>query len=165
MLCFRHTTLEAMHTHAREAYPEECCGFVLVDGEEESVRRITNVQNRMHDLDPVTFPRDAVKAYFMDPKELLAVDREISGDDWSIKALYHSHPNSDAYFSAEDRKQALFGDEPMYPPGVFYVVVSIYDREVRATRAYEWDEEERDFGEVPMGSPQREPGKDNDPRS
>jgi proteasome lid subunit RPN8/RPN11 len=159
MLRFRQTTVEAIYAHAREHYPEECCGFVLADEEAgETVRRIGNVQNRMHALDAATFPRDATLAYFMDPKELLAVHRELDDGGVSIKAVYHSHPNHEAYFSPEDKKQALFDDEPMYP-GAVYLVVSIYDRQVRATRAFEWDDEERNFVEVRMGSPQREPAK------
>lgn len=155
MLRFHHDTIEALHTHAQETFPEECCGFVLTDGETETVRRITNVQNHMHGIDPTNFPRDATTAYFMDPKELLAVHREVDDSELEIKAVYHSHPNHDAYFSAEDKKQALFEDEPMYP-GAVYLVLSIYeDRQVRATKAVEWDGEEQDFVEIKVGPPQR----------
>jgi adenylyltransferase/sulfurtransferase len=154
MLHFRQSTLEALQSHARETYPEECCGFVLADGEKEEVRRIANVQNRMHALDPVAFPRDARTAYFMDPRELLAVQREVDRSEWKIRAVYHSHPNHDAYFSPEDKKQALFDDEPTYP-GAVYLVLSIYERQVRAMKAVEWDEAERDFVEVRLGPPRR----------
>jgi proteasome lid subunit RPN8/RPN11 len=155
MLRFQQATLEALHAHACEQYPEECCGFVLTDGENETVRRITNVQNLMHEKEPETFPRDAKLAYFMDPKELLSVCRDVEGGGLTIRAVYHSHPNHDAYFSAEDKKQALFDDEPLYP-GAVYLVMSIYDdRQIRSTRAFEWDDEERDFVEVRMGPPQR----------
>lgn len=163
MLRFNHSTIEALHEHALETFPDECCGFVLTDGEAETVRRITNVQNKMHSLDADNFPRDATIAYFMDPKELLEVHRETDGGDLEIKAVYHSHPNHDAYFSAEDKKQALFGDEPMYP-GAVYLVLSIYDRQIRSMRAFEWDEEELDFIEVRMGSPQRDPKKNESER-
>jgi hypothetical protein len=37
--------------------------------------------------------------------------------------------------------------------------MSIYDRQIRATRAVEWDEEELDFVEVRLGPPQRDPDK------
>jgi adenylyltransferase/sulfurtransferase len=158
MLRFRQATLEEMHAHARESYPEECCGFVLTNSEMEIVRRIANRQSRMHAMDPVNFPRDARTAYFMDPRELLDVQREVDGGEWQIKAVYHSHPNHDAYFSAEDKKQALFDDQPVYP-GAVYLVMSIYDRQIRATRAVEWDEEELDFVEVRLGPPQRDPDK------
>lgn len=155
MLRFRQATVEDLHAHACATYPEECCGFVLTDGETETVRRVTNLQNRMQEVDPANFPRDAKTAYFMDPKELLAVQREVDDGNWQIKAVYHSHPNHDAYFSAEDKKQALFDDEPMYP-GAVYLVLSIYGGQIRSTRAFEWDDEERDFVEVGIGQPQRD---------
>ena len=161
MLRFRHSTLEEIHAHARETYPEECCGFVLVNGEEETVRRIPNLQNEMHRLDPGSFPRDATTAYFMDPKELLAVQRGVDDGEWEIKAVYHSHPNHPPNFSAEDKKQALFDDQPLYS-GAVYLVLSIYDRQIRAMRAVEWDGEELDFVEVRLGPPQRDPGKPGD---
>ena len=158
MLRFMRTTHEAIVEHSREAYPEECCGFVLVAEENETVRRMTNVQDRMHGLDPATFHRGARMAYFMDPKELLAVHREVEGGKWSVKAVYHSHPDHDALFSPEDKRLALFDEEPSYPEWV-HVVVSIYGREVGAMRAFEWDDEVRDFVEVRMAPPQRDPGK------
>ncbi len=158
MLRFRQSTLEELQAHARETYPEECCGFVLVGGEMEIVRRITNRQNHMHTTDPVNFPRDARTAYFMDPQEHFAVQREVDGGEWEIKAVYHSHPNHDAYFSPWDKKRALFFDEPLYP-GVVWLVMSIYDRQIRAMRAVAWDEEELDFVEVRLGPPQRDGDK------
>jgi proteasome lid subunit RPN8/RPN11 len=158
MLCFHQATLDVLHAHACEQYPEECCGFVLSNGDTETVHRITNVQNLMHEKEPALFPRDATLAYFMDPKELFNVHREIDGGESIIKAVYHSHPNHDAYFSAEDKKQALFDGEPLYPDAV-YLVMSIYDRQVRASSAFKWDDEERDFVDVPLGPPQRGPAR------
>ena len=153
MLRFRRTTLEAIHEHARQAYPEECCGFVLVDEGNERVRRVTNIQDHVHHSNPTRFRRDAKKAYFMDPKELLEVYGEVDSGASEIKAVYHSHPDRDAHFSPEDRKLALFDAEPVDPEWV-HLVVSIYGREVRATRAFEWDDEECDFVEVRMAAPQ-----------
>jgi adenylyltransferase/sulfurtransferase len=158
MLRFHQSTIEGIHAHARETYPAECCGFVLSDGETEVVRRIRNAQAEMRERDPVAFPRDATMAYVMDSKELFAVHREIEGGELSIKAVYHSHPNHDAYFSPEDKKQALFEDAPLYL-GAVYLVVSVYDRQIRAMRAYEWDDSERDFVEVRMGPQQKAANK------
>ncbi len=160
MLRFRQSTLDALHAHAIETYPEECCGFVLSDGETETVRRITNVQNRMHTKDPKDFPRDARTAYFMDSKELFAVQREVENGTLEIKAVYHSHPNEKAYFSTEDKKRALFDGEPLYR-GAVYLVMSVVSRQISAMCAVEWDEEELDFVDVRLGPPQRDgdPGK------
>jgi [CysO sulfur-carrier protein]-S-L-cysteine hydrolase len=144
-------TWDTLCQHAQEIFPDECCGVILVKNEREEVRRITNIQNAMHVKDPQQFPRDATIAYFMDPKELLAVHKEVDSGKMQLKAFYHSHPNHDAYFSAEDKRQALFGDEPAYPDTA-YLVISVYDRQVRNIKAYRWDEAAKDFVETELST-------------
>jgi len=142
-------TWDALCQHAQEIFPNECCGVILVKNDREEVRRIFNIQNAMHEKDPQQFPRDATIAYFMEPKELLTVNREVDSGKAALKAFYHSHPNHDAYFSAEDKRQALFGDEPSYPDTA-YVVISVYDRQVRNIKAFQWDEAAKDFVETEL---------------
>jgi proteasome lid subunit RPN8/RPN11 len=144
-------TWDAICRHAQETFPEECCGAILEGRGDEEVHRITNIQNAMHAKDPQSYPRDATIAYFMNPKELLAVIREADSGKATLKAFYHSHPNHDAYFSAEDRARAMFVDEPSYPDAA-YLVISIYDGEVRVIRAYVWDGTSKDFVETPLST-------------
>lgn len=144
-------TWDALCQHAEEIFPDECCGAIITHGEQVEVQRITNIQNDMHAKDPETYPRDATIAYFMQPKELLAVIQETEAGDAELTAFYHSHPNHDAYFSAEDKIQAMFGDEPSYPD-TGYVVISIYDREVRTINAFQWDEGQKDFVESELST-------------
>ncbi len=144
-------TWDALCRHAEEIFPDECCGAIVTRGEEVEVRRITNIQNVMHAKDPETYPRDATIAYFMESKELLAVIQETDRGDAKLTAFYHSHPNHDAYFSAEDKLQAMFGDEPSYPDTA-YVVISVYDREVRTINAFQWDEGQKDFVESELST-------------
>ncbi len=142
-------TWDALCHHAQETFPDECCGAILTTASGDEVRRIANIQNVMHAKDPQTYPRDATIAYVMESKELLAVLKETDSGHATLKAFYHSHPNHDAYFSAEDKRQAMFGDEPSYPDTV-YLVISIYDREVKALRAYAWNEQIKDFVETEL---------------
>jgi proteasome lid subunit RPN8/RPN11 len=144
-------TWDAICHHAQDTFPDECCGVILNHGGLEEVRRITNIQNAMHTKDPQGYPRDARIAYFMDPQELLAVLKEVDSGRAELKAFYHSHPNHEAYFSAEDRTRAMFGDEPSYPE-TSYLVISIYEREVKAIKAYVWDKEHKDFCETPLST-------------
>ena len=146
MLRLAADTVEELSRHAQDTFPDECCGAVIIRAGQETVWHITNVQNAMHEKDPENYPRDARSAYFMDPKELLAVMKETDSGVATLKALYHSHPNHDAYFSAEDKARAMFGDEPSYPDTA-YLVISIYERQVKAIRAYRWDEATQDFVE------------------
>jgi [CysO sulfur-carrier protein]-S-L-cysteine hydrolase len=142
------STLDAIDRHAAESYPNECCGAVLADDDGEIVRPITNIQDRLHAENPEKHPRDARTAYFMDPKELYAVLREAEEQRRPLRVLYHSHPDHDAYFSAEDKERALAWDEPAYP-GAFYLIVSVVGGCVRDHLVVAWDAERRDF--TPVG--------------
>lgn len=138
---------EEIRRHAMETFPEECCGVILDKGASDQVRRCVNVQNRLHALDPQTYPRDATIAYAMDPRELQAILRESETTGARIKAFYHSHPDHDAYFSEEDKAFACPFGEPAYPDSA-QIVISIYDRAVKQVLAYAWDQEKEDFVEV-----------------
>ena len=45
----------------------------------------------------------------------------------------------------------MFGDEPSYPDTA-YVVISVYDREVRTINAFQWDEGQKDFVESELST-------------
>lgn len=135
--------------HCQEMFPDECCGVVLSDGRADRVRRVENIQNRLHALDPLTYPRTAAIAYAMDPQELESVLQQESRAGAKLKAFYHSHPQHQAYFSAEDKAFATPFGEPTFPEAV-QVVVSIYDRAVKDVKAFAWSEESKDFVEVPL---------------
>lgn len=147
MVTIARAALDEMQAHARSTYPEECCGLVLEHNGEIEVIRVTNVQNQMHAQDPERYPRNATTAYSMGEEAapaLLAVQR----GEAVLRAIYHSHPEHDAYFSAEDRAQALGGwDEPMYPD-VAWLVLSVRDREVVDTKVFAWDTAAGEFAAV-----------------
>jgi proteasome lid subunit RPN8/RPN11 len=140
-------TLAEIDRHATECYPHECCGAVLVEDAREIVRRIANIQERLHSEDPAKHPRDARVAYFMDPGELYAVLREAEQQNRPLRVLYHSHPDHGAYFSEEDKARAMAWDEPAYPD-TFYLVVSVVGGVVRDRLAVAWNAERRDFTAV-----------------
>jgi proteasome lid subunit RPN8/RPN11 len=140
------TALEAILGHARETHPKECCGAVVWREGRDVVRRFTNVQDRLHAEDPTANPRGAETAYSPEPRELHAVIEEGDRPDARLKIFYHSHTRIGAYFSAEDRARAMFGDDPAYPD-VAYLVVS--DSRTRGeARAFRWDDARGDFVEV-----------------
>ena len=136
--------------HAQDTFPEECCGVIFSNGTTDHVHRLQNIQNQLHALDPQTYPRTALIAYAMNPKELEAVIDVAHEHGAKLKAFYHSHPNHDAYFSEEDKAFASPFGEPTFP-GAAQIVVSIYDRVVKGICAFAWSEEEKDFIEVPLG--------------
>jgi len=141
---------ELMTAQAEREFPFECCGFIIGDGLDE-VRPIHNIQNERNAADPVMFQRDARTAYLMEPKEQLAVLQEIDRRKLKLKAVYHSHPDHEAYFSATDRAQACSFDptEPDYPETA-YIVMSVRGGKFAGAAAFVWDMEQRDFVEAKL---------------
>src|SRR5712692_6519189 len=102
----RRASLDAIIAQAEREFPDECCGFIVGGASSEQVRPVENIQNRKHAEDPHAHPRDARTAFLMEPKQHLAVLREIDERGLQLRIIYHSHPAHDAYFSATDRAQA-----------------------------------------------------------
>jgi proteasome lid subunit RPN8/RPN11 len=134
--------------HAEETFPDECCGVVFAGATGDRVRRLNNIQNRLHALDSKTYPRTAAIAYAVDPKELEAAIDEAERHGGKLKAFYHSHPNHEAYFSDEDKAFASPFGEPTFP-GAAQIVISIYDRVVKRICVFAWSEENSDFVPLP----------------
>ena len=85
----------------------------------------------MHEDDPGRFSRDAKTGYFVDPKEVFKLVREVESQGLKILAFYHSHPDHECFFSREDHTAAVMWDEPVYP-GVEYIVISVMGGEQAA---------------------------------
>jgi proteasome lid subunit RPN8/RPN11 len=136
---------------AENEFPFECCGLLIGDSATEEVRRIANIQSEKHAENPSMFVRDARTAFLMDPKAHLAVMNEIDRRKLNLTAVYHSHPDHDAYFSPTDRAQACTFDpaEPDYP-GTFYIVLSVKNGKFARAAAFAWDAENKDFAETEL---------------
>ena len=145
------SNVDRIVAQAEHEFPYECCGFIIGDATLEEVRPITNIQNAQHAKDPSAFPRDARTAFLMDPREHLAVMREIDYRKLALKIVYHSHPDHEAYFSSTDRRQACSFD-PDYPdyPETAYVVLSIRGGKFNRAAAFIWDEKTKDFVETTL---------------
>ena len=136
---------------AEREFPYECCGFIIGDATIEEVRPVRNIQDQKHAEDPADFTRDARTAFLMDPKDHLAVLKEIDRRRLALKVVYHSHPDHDAYFSATDRAQACSFDpsEPDYPE-TGYIVMSVRGGKFVRAAAFVWDAARREFVETTL---------------
>ncbi len=145
--------LPEIYAHARETYPEECCGFLMGPSDSsqiDDVRRCVNEQNRYHELDPEQFPRTAREAYFLGGKDLHFLAESVNGSN-PVKIIYHSHPDVGAYFSEEDTRAAL-GREPdetatpQYP--VDHIVIDAQSDHVAGAKLFRWSPNQRTFLQV-----------------
>jgi len=99
--------VDAIVEQSRTEYPDECCGVILGPIGKGSPERLKPMINAAHSP---TF-------YEFDPKDLLALYREVDDNDEEIVVIYHSHTETEAFPSRTDIAYA--GE-----PGAHYVLVS-----------------------------------------
>jgi proteasome lid subunit RPN8/RPN11 len=134
-----------VYEHARECYPEECCGILtgLPSGAPGRVVRCTNLQNRRHASGESAL--SARDAFWIDEMELMREIREAETNGQRMLAVYHSHTDTEAYLSQTDVQAALGPEGTPLWPGMGHLVVSVQAGTVRAAAYFEWDEETRGF--------------------
>jgi len=98
---------EEILAQSRAEYPDECCGVILGPAGSGKALRHKPMVNAAHSP---TF-------YEFDPKDLLALYREVDDQDEEIVVIYHSHTETEAYPSRTDITYAA-------EPGAHYVLVS-----------------------------------------
>jgi len=119
--------LNALQEHARETHPEECCGLLLGPalGAHQDFRRCRNEMTRLHEQDPIGYPRDGRQAFHMNETDYLRVLNETEQRGWCVTAVYHSHADAAAYFSELDQS---FAKQPGFPfPEAEHVVISVVE--------------------------------------
>ena len=122
-----------------EADPaREVCGFLLRRDGVLHVVPVPNVADRYHAVDPARFPRTSRDSYLMDPKEQLRVHRELETWGGEIAAIWHSHVEVGAYFSAKDRADAVVEGQPTVP-GAEYLVLGVRGGRVTEVKRFCWD--------------------------
>ncbi len=124
---------EAIIAHARQGLPHEVCGYLA--GREEKITKHYELTN----LDK------AADHFTMSPKEQFAVIKETRQQGLTIKAVYHSHPDTPARPSAEDIKLA-------YDPDISYVIISLTAPEatVKSFRIQQGEVSSEDISIVPQ---------------
>ena len=131
----------AIYEHARAWFPKECCGLLVSGPAGSRAVLAENLQDRYHALDPETYPRTAEKAYLLDPR--LVANVEAEGD--TLVAIVHSHCRVGAYFSDEDKRQALAPSNTPWFPDVEYVVLDAHSDGVKGFKVFQWSEDGEDF--------------------
>ena len=136
--------LREVASHARATYPAECCGLLLADASGAlRFQPIANVAGTAQGV--ATSDRTQRDGYVMDPKALLEALEAAERSGGRLWGIVHSHPDTGAYFSSEDRNMALGGgSEPLWPD-VRYLVVSVRGGRVASASLYTWDASRGDF--------------------
>lgn len=117
--------------HGREAYPQECCGFLIGGaGRPRTAKRVLPLVNQSG--------ARARHRFEIDPLDWLRVERELSADEQVI-GVYHSHPDRPSRPSESDCENAH--------PSLSYVIVAVRGGEVESLQSYELQPETQVFDE------------------
>lgn len=124
---------EEILRHAKEAYPNECCG-VLVGANYGGERKIfeshraTNVNtDRAHDR------------YIIDPNEFNLIDKMARSCSMDVMGFYHSHPDHPDKPSVTDREWGQ--------TGYSYVIIAVQGGNDTSMRSWMIDEDNAPFTE------------------
>src|SRR4051812_37702618 len=149
------SVIERVDEEARAAFArdEESCGLLtgpsgdalLVD---EAVP-MENRANKLHALDPETYPRTGRMYFDIDPLKFERAVRAGETNGRPVKVLYHSHLDVGAYFSPTDATAATMGgEEPTYD--LAYLVTSVRGGVVDERKLFVWESTSRSFVETTL---------------
>lgn len=133
--------LNELFAHAREAFPEECCGLLAGPPADrhQLVYRCRNEMARQHRLDPETFPRDAREGFYMNELDYQRASEDAGAWSGEITAVYHSHVGFGVYLSELDLE---FAGSELFPfPRADQIVISVLDGRVDEVGLFERDAE------------------------
>ncbi|OGL45414.1 MAG: hypothetical protein A2W05_01385 [Candidatus Schekmanbacteria bacterium RBG_16_38_10] len=117
MLKIPEKIFEEIIEHLRSELPFEGCGVLAGKGNEvKKLIRLTNTKK-------------SPNAYLADPFEQLNMLKEIEREELEMLAIYHSHPNNEAYPSMEDIEKAFYNEQ-------LYMIVSFLDEENPVARIF-----------------------------
>ncbi|MCL2723001.1 MAG: Mov34/MPN/PAD-1 family protein [Polyangiaceae bacterium] len=141
---------EAKAAYARD---EESCGLLVgpFSGASDAllvdeIVPMENRANKLHALDPETYPRTGRMYFDINPLKFEREIRERAAAGRPAKVLYHSHVDAGAYFSPTDVEATTAGgDGPSYD--LAYLVTSVQGGEVSERKLFVWDPERRVFAE------------------
>jgi proteasome lid subunit RPN8/RPN11 len=128
-----------MQMHASRAYPEECCGAMLghLDNGVKRVSRVIPLENAADGL--------RSQRYEIKPADLLATEQQARGFSLTSIGIYHSHPDTEAYFSLTDLKNSC--------PWYSFVVLSVREGRVAYARSFLPDADQTRAEEEPIVYP------------
>lgn len=91
---------DQLRAHGEETYPHECCGILLGKSSEGAIEvaGLMRAGNTRTD--------SAHNRYHIDPRELIAAQREGRKLGLDIVGFYHSHPDHPALWSSTDFAEA-----------------------------------------------------------
>lgn len=126
--------LRKVHTHGREAYPEEGAGLLLgsANGENRKVEIILPLSNAREDA-------ARHNRYLITPQDMLRGEKEATRRKMDVIGVFHSHPDYPNQPSEFDREWAL--------PWFSYLITSVDGGQSTGSRSWRLTDDRQKFVE------------------
>ena len=122
--------LDQIRRHGEQAYPHECCGFLLGGREGE-----TNVLAEVHEAENERKESRETR-YLITPQQYKRADDYARGRGLGVIGYYHSHPDHPAAPSGYDLDHSCL-------PGESYIIVAIEKGKAAALNSFTKPDYER----------------------
>ena len=135
MIIIQPAVLDQVNHHAVFIFPDECCGF-LYGQEQEDGTRIISVIRQVDN----TKPGDKRRRFEITPKDYMQAEEFALENNLSLLGIYHSHPGHPAIPSEHDRVAAQ--------PYFSYVIISVVQGNIDHIRSWRLNDDSRFEEEV-----------------
>jgi proteasome lid subunit RPN8/RPN11 len=125
MLKITNKEYTAVRQHGEQTYPNECCGVLLGQIEDDGTRIVTSAARCGN-----TRSDSPQNRYHIDPKELVRIQRAGRERGEDIIGFYHSHPDHPAQWSPTDLAEAHWF-------GCSYVITAVAKGNAAMTNSFE----------------------------
>lgn len=131
--------IDEIHDRAADAYPEECCGFLLSPsdgGSEVGLRRVVGAESTEN-----RSTEERRRRFVIPPDALKAAEERARATGFLVCGFYHSHPDHPAEPSQYDQEHAW--------PWYTYLIVGVTEGPTPGPiGAFELEPERRSFRRV-----------------
>ncbi|NKB24383.1 MAG: hypothetical protein GKR87_08420 [Kiritimatiellae bacterium] len=134
-LTIKKLDLDAITRQGIEAFPNECCGFLIGEETEKGNRSVIQIV-------PATNNREEEaqhRRFLITPENVMKTEKYAREKSLDIIGFYHSHPNAPARPSDYDTEHAW--------PWYSYVITSIMNREINETTSWILQDDRSKFNE------------------
>ena len=135
MIIIQPVALDQINHHAVFIFPDECCGF-LYGQEQEDGTRIISVIRQVNNAKP----GDKRRRFEITPKDYMQAEEFALENNLSLLGIYHSHPGHPAIPSEHDRVAAQ--------PYFSYVIISVVQGHIDHIRSWRLNDDSRFEEEV-----------------
>ncbi len=135
MIIIQPSALNQINRHAALIFPDECCGFLYGQEQEDGTRTISVIRQ----VDNAK-PGDKRRRFEIKPKDYMYAEQFALENNFSLLGIYHSHPGHPAIPSEHDRIAAQ--------PYFSYIIVSILEGNIDHIRSWRLNDDARFEEEV-----------------